>query len=742
MVIPPSRVIVLLSTLFGSLGDCACLAQTPVFPSSVRRFPTSSLDTESRNGPALKVVAHADSSAVLRFDGRIFVQGITRGTHTPPELPVGVVYTDLDFGVTWGTVVRSDGIAEIWGSSSIMPTVPALPTGLRYQRVVQGNAHLLLWRSDGAWIASGSNTHGQCNVPNLPIGVSFIDVQAKFNDSMALLSDGSLIHWGWNLTGVGNVPPLPTGVTYTSFRLGVRHVLARRSDGTLVGWGDNFYQSCNVPPPPPGTQYVTYGAGSIFSIAWRSDGVFTVWGNNNSLAFIRPPSVPAGLTCLEIACGGAHVIARMSDGSVLAWGANTFMQAFIPRLPSGTASQPMRYLDAAIGETYTAVLYSDGTVDVWGKAALVTSVTPPPAPTGMHYERIEAGDHHMACLRSDGMVIASGDNSVGQCNVPPLPTGMRYTDFDVSGGNTVLIRSDGAALAIGDNTNGQLNIPPLPPGIRYVEGNSFWYRICLLRSDGVVTYAGTPYAHPVPSLPSGLSYVQMAPSASLALLLRSDGTVVTWGWNSYPSYTAAPPTLPFGTYFVEVTSGASADVCAVRSSDGRVYLVGSVYLGHWQTPPLEAGTSYVDIAGGGDFDIVTRVGPTSTYVGFAAGCSGSLPAARLVPRDTPHIDSIHEVTVFELPQNMAIMVFGWTAMSTPVSLGQYGMPGCTAHVPADAAYLISGQDNQARSRLTIPNLPGLVGLHFYNQAFVLDSNAGNPLGAVVSDAAEGVIGHW
>jgi hypothetical protein len=36
----------------------------------------------------------------------------------------------------------------------------------------------------------------------------------------------------------------------------------------------------------------------------------------------------------------------------------------------------------------------------------------------------------------------------------------------------------------------------------------------------------------------------------------------------------------------------------------------------------------------------------------------------------------------------------------------------------------------------------LVGLRFANQAVVLDPQAGNAAGAVVSDAAEGVIGHW
>ena len=39
-----------------------------------------------------------------------------------------------------------------------------------------------------------------------------------------------------------------------------------------------------------------------------------------------------------------------------------------------------------------------------------------------------------------------------------------------------------------------------------------------------------------------------------------------------------------------------------------------------------------------------------------------------------------------------------------------------------------------------PDQPSVVGVRFYNQAIVLDVGAGNPFGAVMSDAREGVVG--
>jgi len=60
-------------------------------------------------------------------------------------------------------------------------------------------------------------------------------------------------------------------------------------------------------------------------------------------------------------------------------------------------------------------------------------------------------------------------------------------------------------------------------------------------------------------------------------------------------------------------------------------------------------------------------------------------------------------------------------------------------VSVDAVTLLSGRGGTATFRLSIPDAPVLVGMHFFEQAMVLDPAAGNALGAVMSDAAEGVV---
>lgn len=112
---------------------------------------------------------------------------------------------------------------------------------------------------------------------------------------------------------------------------------------------------------------------------------------------------------------------------------------------------------------------------------------------------------------------------------------------------------------------------------------------------------------------------------------------------------------------------------------------------------------------------------------------------RLVPRDTPSIGKTLEVTLFDLPADTALMLQGWHSIA-PAPLAAFGLPGCDLHIMPIAASIVSGSGGMAKYRMPIPDLPVLIGLHIVNQALVPDPSAGNGAGAVMSDAAEGVIG--
>ena len=56
------------------------------------------------------------------------------------------------------------------------------------------------------------------------------------------------------------------------------------------------------------------------------------------------PALPPGLTYVEVAAGTYHTVARLSDGSVVAWGSNVDGECNVPALPPG-----LTYVGVAAG---------------------------------------------------------------------------------------------------------------------------------------------------------------------------------------------------------------------------------------------------------------------------------------------------------------------------------------------------------------------------------------------------------
>ncbi|MBZ0153219.1 MAG: hypothetical protein K8J09_16975 [Planctomycetes bacterium] len=739
--------------VLGSVLALLGFAQALMSQSSVRVWGGKYFDTRALELPCLGLAAYYHRTAVLRADGQIFLQGqfdghLLSGVVPPP--PAGQSYVDVALGGTFCLGLLSNGTIVGWGTSYWpftqygVVTIPPLPPGLRYTRMAAGDIHVVLERSDGTLIgvcAPGSANHGQGKVPAIPAGAHVRKMLGSTSNTAVLLSDGSLLVWGDNADGQCNVPSLPPGVVYADMAVGLRHTVALRSDGQIVAFGHNFYGQCNVPPPPAGTAYRLCAAGFGHSVALRSDGVFVAWGDNY-FGECDVPILPAGLVCKQLVAGFYHSAARLSDGSILTWGHQGMFESGLPALPGLPTGQALvRHVGASTNGSVAIFTLSDGTLQAFGNNDYGQTDVPS-LPPGTHYVSAMAGGWHSAALRSDGQLVVWGDNSYGQCNVPALPPGTTYVKFTLGHSYTVALRSDGEVLAFGDNSFGQCSIPALPPGLVYLDIDAGLQRTGLLRSDGVILHASFP-GLVQPSLPPGVAYVDVeldGMAFPVLATLRSDGSIDVWG--AAAGSLVPPQPMPSGVYYVEADVGDQ--VVVARRSDGQVAVwdrAGPPYQYLSLVPPLDPGTSYVQVSCRGYY-IGARVGPTSTYVGIQPGCAGSKQPTRLVPRDTPRIGHTLQVTLFDLPVNLAAMAMSFQQLPSPLSLTFLGMAGCSWHIPLDAIVLLSGQDNQAKFMMPIPDQPSLVGVHFFNQAVVLDPVAGNGFGAVVSDAAEGVVGDW
>lgn len=325
-----------------------------------------------------------------------------------------------------------------------------------------------------AW---GDNTFGQLG--DRTTMVRFVPVQAVEAGVSAVTSggphtlaikadDGTVRAWGLGTRGqLGNgsfsssVTPVPVaglvGVVTVAGSPG-SFSFAWRSDGTAWAWGQNQFgqlgdntltnRSIPVQVKDPAdatgflTRVVAISAGGNHALALLSDRTVRTWGQDNfgqlgdggTNTNQSIPVAVAGLATAEaIAGGGVHSLALMSDGSVKAWGQNTFGQ-----LGDGTSMNRniavqvqglTNVIALAAGGSHSLALMSDGTVWSWGANGqgqlgdgtfehrfTPVQVADPFSATGLltGVVRISAGGGHSLAVMSDGTVRAWGAHALGQ----------------------------------------------------------------------------------------------------------------------------------------------------------------------------------------------------------------------------------------------------------------------------------------------------------------------------------------
>ncbi|MBL8208374.1 MAG: hypothetical protein JNM09_29350, partial [Blastocatellia bacterium] len=167
---------------------------------------------------------------------------------------------------------------------------------------------------------------------------------------------------------------------------------------------------------------------------------------------------------------------------------------------------------------------------------------------------IAGGWYHNLALRSDGTVVAWGDNSDGQTTVPANLSGV--TAIAASGRHSLALKSDGTVVAWGRNFSGQATVPANLSGVTAIVAGAD-YNLAL-KSDGtLVAWGNNTYGQlNVPANLSGVTAIAAGLLHSLAL--KSDGTVLAWGNNSSGQATV-PAALTTGNNRVVAWGGNVLD---------------------------------------------------------------------------------------------------------------------------------------------------------------------------------------
>jgi hypothetical protein len=138
---------------------------------------------------------------------------------------------------------------------------------------------------------------------------------------------------------------------------------------------------------------------------------------------------------------------------------------------------------------------------------------------------VAASIFHTVGLKSDGTVVAAGDNSDGRCNVNGW-TGI----VQVSAGadHTVGLESDGTVVAVGDDSSGQCDVDNWTGITQAAAG---YVHTLGLKSDGTVVAVGDNTSGQC-DVDSWTDIIQVVGSLH-TVGLESGGTVVAVGWNLF-----------------------------------------------------------------------------------------------------------------------------------------------------------------------------------------------------------------
>ncbi|MBE6607403.1 MAG: hypothetical protein E7633_02435 [Ruminococcaceae bacterium] len=139
---------------------------------------------------------------------------------------------------------------------------------------------------------------------------------------------------------------------------------------------------------------------------------------------------------ISVKSSAHHTVILLSDGSVIAFGDNSFGQCNVDLWSDVVAID--------VGEYHTVALLADGSVKACGNRKYSQcSVS-----SYKNVIMISAGDYHTMVLLENGSVLATGLNTDGQCNTS---TWSDIVMIAAGSMHSVGVKSDGSAVAVGSN---------------------------------------------------------------------------------------------------------------------------------------------------------------------------------------------------------------------------------------------------------------------------------------------------
>jgi alpha-tubulin suppressor-like RCC1 family protein len=377
-------------------------------------------------------------------------------------------------------------------------------------------------------------------------------------------------------------------------------------------------------------------------LAWGGDS-FGQLGQNRSVLQATPTRIQGIPTIRTIATGDAHMLAIDTTGAVWSWGNNTDGQLGIRDELNNARPSRVRGLTGvtaiAAGGNFSAAVTADGSVYVWGRHPITKEgVNVPERLEGVRGARsLSAGRAHLIIMRTDGTVLAAGENAAGQLGdgtvesrnvLVRIPRLSGVAQIDSQGDYNVALTADGRPFAWGTAdssrpTETRLTSPTLvrdAQQIAIARGSAI-VQVALGAAGGYLLLANSDvlYWQQVETSLSvrfsfpGAVELRVTPRSpsSTAFGRRADGTIIVSGYNGEGQW--GQGTTSEGSFFENVE---------IRQLDARMLRVGTGYAA------ILNGRGEVLVWGANAAGVMADGG--ISYRAVPARVDGSVPAVRKV----------------------------------------------------------------------------------------------------------------